>query len=374
MKKVSFFAMLAAVALMTGTTSCSNDDNVGEDGQSGAGERASLTITIDNPAMSRAGGTALTGDNAVKNFTVFVVDDKGDIPWKQYVDLSSGGANPATLTVSTNAKEVYVIANAGNQTGTHTAKSTLVAVTEMLSSQVGTTGARWATGNATIANSDWKTNAGNMEANISIDLQFIAARITVKVDNQMSNYDGTAGTILKNVAVLNANTESLLFGSGTPLSLIPGNGMDLQAGLILNNIANWPTSATAAVAYLADSYDNAGSFPNNTQDFYYYVYENNATTAGKFPTIVTVVGVDADGNDVYYPVHLAPYEQWGSGSTSASVQRGKSYDITITLKGDASKGNGGGGTDPTIPVTTAELEVTIDIKDWQPVTLTKEFQ
>lgn len=366
MKKVSFFAMFAATALMMGVTSCSNDDNVGEEGQPVEGKTASLTITIDNPATGRATGTASTGDATVSNFTVFVVDDKDAIAWKQYVDLSSGGANPATLTVNTSAKEVYVIANAGNQSS-YTTKAALVAATENLTSQY--TG-RWATGNVTIASGDWTTNTttGDMEAQKTVDLQFIASRITVKVDNQMPNYDGTTpGTIILNdVAVLNANSNSLLFGS----SLIPSGGMTFQSGLALTGLANWPSSVTTNTD-LTDSYDNAQH--STAQDFHYYVYENNASVVTDFPTIVTVVGVDANGDDVYYPVHLAPYEQWATGSTAGSVERGKSYDITITLKGDAQSGNGGGTIDPTTPVTSAELEVTISITDWIPVALTKEF-
>lgn len=372
MKKVSFFTMFAAAALMMGVTSCSNDDNVSEDGPSVAEKAASLTIAIDNPTMGRATGALATDDATVKNFTVFVVDDNDAIAWKQYVDLSASGTNPSTLAVTTSAKEVYVVANANDLSNSYTTKADLIAATKDLSSQYTH---RWATGSVTIANGDWTTNAtGDMVASKTIALKFIASRITVKVDNQMTGYVGTGigTTILNNVAVLNANTESLLFGGS---SLIPSTGMDLQAGLIVSGAANWPSGSTSPVAVLVDGYENNGTFPN-VQDFYYYVYENNAKVVTDFPTIVTVAGVDANGNDVYYPVHLAPYEQWGSGSgsTANSVERGKSYDITITLKGDATSGTGGGGTDPTKPVTTAELEVGISINDWVPVALTKEFQ
>lgn len=362
--------MLAAAALMSGVSSCSNDDNAGDGGPNLQTKAASLTISIENSG-TRAAGSGSGADNTVVNFTVFVIDDKGTVAWEEYVDLSGSGTNPATLDLTTAATEVYVVANGGNQTGKYTTKTALLAATETLTSQFTS---RWATGNATIASTEWTDNgSGKMEASKTLALQFMAARIQVTVANNMTGYDGsTSGTtILNDVAILSANGESLLFASGSPLSLIPSGGVDLWAGLDLSSLTSWPASVTVE-GILTDSYVNTGTFPN-TQEFHYYVYENNAAAAADYPTVVTVVGTDADGNAVYYPVHLAAYEQFKNGSLSASVERGKSYNITITLGGDATSGNGGGGTDPLKPVASAELEVTISITDWIPVVLEKEF-
>ena len=363
MKKVNFFAMLAAAALMTGGSSCSNDDNVGDGGPEGQGKSASLTISIQNPGTRATGpGAAAGSDNVVSNFSMFVIDGNGNVGWKQHV------TNPSTIptmTVTTDAKEVYVIANAGDKTSAYTTKAGLLAATEALDSQ---TGGRWATGDVVIAASDWTTSGGVTTVNKALTLNFIAARIQVTVNNQMTGYDGSNGTVLDNVAVLNANSTSLLFGA----SLVPSSGEVLQSGVVLSGVANWPSSVTVATNSLVDNYNNAATFPG-TQDFCYYVYENEATTAAQFPTIVTVIGTDADGNAVYFPVHLAAHENFTQGSMTTGVVRGKSYNIGIILKGDATTGNGGGGTDPTLPVTSASLDVTISINDWIPVALEKEF-
>lgn len=361
MKKVNFFVMLVATALMTGVSSCSNDDNVGG-GPEGQGKSASLTISIQNPG-TRVIGAGGSTDNVVNNFSMFVIDGNGNVGWKQHV------TNPSSIPpmiVTTDAKEVYVIANAGDKTSAYTTKAGLLAATETLGSQ---TTSRWATGEVVIAASDWTTSGGTTTVNKSLTLNFIAARIQVTVDNRMVGYDGSTGTVLSKVAVLNANSTSLLFGS----SLIPSSGEVLQSGVVLSGVANWPSSVTIATSSLADNYSNAVTFPS-TQNFFYYVYENDATTAAQFPTIVTVIGTDADSNPVYFPVHLAAHENFTQGTMTTGVERGKSYNIGIILKGDATTGNGGGGTDPTLPVTSASLDVTISINDWIAVPLEKEFE
>lgn len=110
-----------------------------------------------------------------------------------------------------------------------------------------------------------------------------------------------------------------------------------------------------------------------TDTYYYYVFENDATTAAHLPTIVTLLGTDDDGSPLSWPVHLAPYEQWTTGSGSvSSIERGKSYNINIKLTSDAT--NGGGGTwPPTEPVISSTVEITVSLTDWVPVTLAKEF-
>ncbi len=60
-------------------------------------------------------------------------------------------------------------------------------------------------------------------------------------------------------------------------------------------------------------------------------------------------------------------------SSSNGIQRGNSYNITITLSGDAKVGDGGGVHDPTVSVKNVELMATIVIDDWTPVPLGKNF-
>ena len=394
MKKVNFFAMLAAAALMTGVTSCSNDDNVGDGGPEGQGKSASLTISIKNPSGTRAIDNATTpmasDDNTVTNLTAYVFDGNGACLASKYFSTTThehdGFSRVKIDGITTAAAEVYVVANAGNQetlAAVGSAKTALIAKTQTLGSQFTK---RWATGSVVISSTDWTASGtdGTMSAHVDATLEFMAARIVVKVVNGMTGYDASDAAKIKldSVGVLSVISESLLFENAG--SLVPGTKA-YWTGL---DVSNFTSTTETKNPLLADQYDNTTNATSPAdQTFYYYVYENDATTAAELPTIVTVQGVvtdlAGDGSNVkktfYYPVHLAGYESFTTNPNSADlskgVERGKSYEITITIKADPTEtgGNGGGTIDPLIPVQDGEILLDIKIEDWVPVTLGKTF-
>lgn len=374
MKKVNFLSMLTAVALMTGVTSCSNDDKLDDGGVIGKGEKATLNVSVTAPDMSRAVGAAVPSD-AVGDFSVFITDQTDQIAWSTY---SSTGAGITDFAVTTNAKNVYVVANAGDLTSSITTMAQLNTYKADLNgtgSQAAATN-RWATG-VTASPLSFTQTGNNFTANTTVTLTFIAARITVTVDNQMTNYGGAGSLALNDIVVLNARGESLLFpaaGGGT--SLIPAtytSGKKFYEGMAnpATPFANYPAVGefTVAASLLSDALTSTA-----TDKYYYYVFENDALTDVTLPTIVTLTGTDDSGNALYWPVHLAAYEQWANSTafTTTGIQRGHSYDIKITLKGDATNG-GGGGTDPTKPLVTASVDVSVTLTSWTPVLLEKEF-
>lgn len=385
MKKVNFFAMLAAAALMSGVSSCSNDDNVGDD-MITPGQSAKLSVNVVAPPMSRAHSVNVPTD-AVGNFTVFITDKgTGDInsAWTTYSSSGASLTGNDAINVTTNAENVYIVANAGNL-NTITSLNGTGGLNAYLADLNGTgsqTAVRWATGKTASAISFTQTGS-DFEASTSVALTFIAARITVRVENLMTNTSDPNALSLDNIAVLNARGESLLFPNATvgPLqgTLIPNAyTADLKFYEGLANpaapgaFANYPAAGEFTVetgGLLSDALTDLA-----TDTYYYYVFENNATASTDFPTIITLIGEDANGKALYWPVHLTANEQWSSGSTftTTGVERGNSYDITIKLTGDATNG-GGGTTDPTLPVTTASIEVSVTLTQWTPITLEKEF-
>lgn len=387
MKRVNFFAMLAAAAALTmGVTSCSKDDNGDNGPEIGNGERAKLSVSVAAPVMSKATGTTVPTD-AVGNFTVLITDKStGDInsAWSTYsstgVNLTGGNA----IDVTTSAENIYIVANAGDLTSI----TSLNGATGLKSYLADLNGASAADGNQSLATNRWATgvtasalsfsqNGSDWEASTTVTLTFIAARITVTVDNQMTNYGGTGSLSLNDVAVMNARGQSLLFPA-TGTSLIPSAynpvAKTFYEGLADDSFANYPaiTDFTMAASLLSDALDLSSN-----PTYYYYVFENDATADTDFPTIVTLVGEDEDGEALYWPVHLAAYEQWannasGNPFTTTGIQRGHSYNINIKLTGDATNG-GGSTTDPTKPVVNATVEVSVDLTDWIAVPLEKEF-
>ncbi|NDV84979.1 DUF4906 domain-containing protein, partial [Bacteroides sp. 51] len=366
---------MATIALTFGTSSCSNDNDASFPVE---GEKAMLSIQLDAPTLSRASGTVPT--DKVGDYTVFITDKStGDIntAWTKYNSDGTALTGDKALGVTTNAQHVYIVANGGDLSSI-----TTLAALKAYKADLNGTGAqssatnRWATGATASALSFTNSGDGEYKANATVTLTFIAARITVTVDNAMTKYGEPGSLTLNSIAVLNARGESLLFpSSGT--SLIPSaytggkkfyTGYDKPSG---ETWSFWPTAGTYTVA--AARFLDALNLAAPSTTYYYYVFENDATTANASPTIVTLTGKDKDGKNLYWPVHLASYEQWKSGSGSvSSITRGKSYNINIKLTGDATKG-GGGTTDPTDPVVNGTVEVSVTVPSWEPVVLNKEF-
>lgn len=383
-----FIAALAATALFA---SCSKE-NAGTNDQTG--EKAVLSIGVVAPELSRAVGTPST-DATVVNFKAFVVDGDNSIKSGYSSDGTAlSVANSNAITVSTSAKKVYVIANAGDL-----ALATEAAIVDYIA-DLNTAGdglqtsARWATGTATLVPTDFVQSGSDFVATKNVTLTFIAARITVNIakSGEMATYydNGTAESKdlrITGVSVMNARGASKLFGASlvaTPATPAKTFYQGLANPVSPGNFAYYPAAAdfTMATALLSDAIpaaDNTTSYNLGASTYYYYVFENAAITAAAFPTIVTVVG-EYDGKAIYFPVHLAAYEDFKSGTFGASLLRGKSYDLTITLTGDPRFSEGGtypgdtGGTeDPTNPSVSAKVEVDVTLTPWVPVALEKEF-
>ena len=371
MKKILF----AALAVTTLFASCNKDNN---DGTTLQGEEAKIIVNISTPEQ-RVAGVAPTGDNTISSYVIFAFDASGGL-----VGTANGSAASQELTTTTAAKEIYVVANAPlSALGSISNKQSLLDYATNLY-QASTSNsqytARWATGNSNIT-SFTQNGSGDFVATVTVAMKFIAARITIAIDNQMTNYVATAtdgSFVLKGVTVLNATSTSKIFGT----SLVPASP-SYYAGVAMSGFVYAPT--TTVQSFLRNAI--SAGVPNSA-GYHFYVFENAATAVNQFPTIVTLEG-EYDGQPVYHSIHLAAYEQFAAGSSSmtASVLRGNSYNLTFKLTGNAKKsadggGDGGGGDypgdtggddDPTTPNVSAKCTVNLSISDWTAVTLIKQF-
>lgn len=386
MKKIFKSVLMAVTAIaITGFWSCNKGDSPAPSDE----ERpATLNITLENPSLTRVAGDAPGTGTTVTDYSIFVLDEGGSARWKEYVEVSSQAMLTKAMEVTTAAKAVYVIANAGSdQTGNYKNKTELESANPLVNLDEQYT-SRWATGSEdgtgwTFQTADSDGN-GRLEEHITVRLKFIAARIVVTVDNNMNGYDGTTdGTVkISDVAVLNARGQSRLFpGTGTsliPSSYNPGASKYIE-GFADNSFAHYPAAGDYTVEGADDDELNSPYTYNGADTptkSHFYVFESDAMTEQEFPTIVTLVGTAVDGaTPVYFPVHLAPYETWASNTTNyaGGIVRGNSYNITITLNGDATLGTGGGASDPTVSLKNVDLMATIEIADWTPVPLGKNF-
>ncbi len=389
MKNNFKIAVMAIAAIATtGFISC----NRGGDGPGPDVVRdATLKITLVNPTNnnSRVAGAASDTGTTVTDFSIFVIDDRGIVGWSEYVSGVGEDASKKTIymDVTTAAKAIYAIANAGTDLhDVYTTKDALESANPLVTNLSSQYTSRWATGyedGASWAFQGADSNSdGMLEQVVNLELDFIAARIQVTVNNRMANYDGTStGKVnITNVAVLNARGQSRLF-PGTGTSLIPDNydtGKKYMEGIANNSFAYYPadgdyTVETAGTGQL----NNAYTFTNSSTPTFahFYVFETDADDLADYPTIVTLVGTDADGLPVYFPVHFSSYETWASNEDNytGGITRGNSYNVTITLNGDATRGSGGGTNDPTKNVENVEIKATISIAPWIPIDLGKNF-
>ncbi len=386
MKKNYFLPALALTVLAMGFASCNNDDETnGSDAKN-----AVLTINVKAPDTRSMSTTApAAGDDAtITGYTVFVFNDLGVLENR----VTGTDASMQITGITTRAKDVYVVANASNLTTaiptTVNSKTRLEAWIGDLNGNASQLSNRWAAGKTASA---LTFNASN-EATATVTLKFISARITLKIE-PMSDYTLTPtdnrSLKLKSVAVLNAGGATKMFST----SLIPTTaertaasfaGKPYYAGLDMTGMANVPTSNYDVIAALKDDISTLDKADFTGKYFYHYSFENAASSAALFPTIVLIEG-EYDGQAIYYPVHLASYQKFDTGTTGTigteGVVRGNSYDITIKLTGKAKfedggtyPGETGGDDDPTDdPAEDGKINITIGINNWVPQVLVKEF-
>ncbi len=376
----SVIMAMAAIAI-AGFTSCNKEDGTIPDQE----RDAVLTITLVNPQSTRTAGAPGTA-NTLKDVSIFVLDESDNVAWKLWVgNTDTLTDNTAAIPVTTAAKAVYAIANAGTDlTGTYANKSALESASrqvELVSQYTNPWATGFENGSGWLFQTPDSDGNGWLEQKVNLTLTFIAARITVTVNNNMNGY-GNANTVsITDVAVLNARNESRLFGTTLIPSAPSGPNKKYIEGLA--NPTNPATPFTyfpALTDYTVEAEnDNQLNSPytfTNPSVSHFYVFESDADELSEYPTIVTLVGKAADGTTpVYFPVHFAAYETWASNTSgyAGGIERGKSYNITINLNGDATVGNGGGTNDPTVNVKNVELMVKIDIADWTAVDLGKNF-
>ena len=368
---------LVAVATL-GFASCSSDNDAPRVKE---GEKAFLSIKIANAETRAAGTVTDNADNAINNFVAFAFKNDGSIDGEM-LEVSGTTSGKHTMHVSNATTKVAVVANVdADKFSAVTNKTTFDAVKEDLEKLAYRTGGVeeanvWASAieNVTFT----KTSEGLYTSDVDVNLAFAVARINFTVDatNYINQDKGTAFKI-QGVAALNAKKESKFFGS-----LLTEGVDNFYSGWNMTGYANEPAGKFTVVNFLKD--DITAGTGVTTESFHYYVTENKVDAVDKFPTILALLlkGKDADGNDqeIYQTLHFASYDGGNLDAKAAQVTRGKSYDVKFTLTGNAdpngTPGDGtdepGGTEDPTLP-SSADLNITVKVATWDPVTINKDF-
>ncbi|EEC55243.1 fimbrial protein [Bacteroides eggerthii] len=366
MKKIKFLAVALAAFTMF---SCTNDE-VENLGNNVPGEQAVLTIKLkgdgDNQAQSRAAGPATdTEDAVINNYLVFLFREGGALDCAPYEGSSNAAATITTGTTA--AKKAYVVANTGALAGglfaTVKTETDLLAVTGSLMDNTDNASTQTKTNLWMSGESEVKFNGGT-NAQVTVSLSFVAAKIQLIVKDNRKNMTGGTITITDDAAVLLfAGKKGRFFGSAA--EKVTQNefytGFNQYTGAFDSGVTT--STALSDAVSPGDFTINAGSTVFN----HFYTFGNDGTTQPTILAIKSTKTVGGTSSPIFYPILFT------NTDARHTIEPGKSYTVTVTLNGDVAAGGGGGTTDPEEPVVSSSIEVTVTAAQWVTQPVDKEF-
>ncbi|WP_418548907.1 fimbrial protein [Parabacteroides goldsteinii] len=405
--KTVFLSMLAIAAL----ASCSRQEFIDSNGGPQEGDKMLVDITLGNGEMTKATGVPGadgTEEKTITDITVFFLNGAGQIVSRTFVtgpkltdDDQNPGHKKATVETRTTASQVMVIANiGGDRTGTGEAlnvstKAQLEAVLQDLVFEDGTPPALvpfQEKGNllmsgigdvSQMAPGGIPTDPFTAEA--SVDLKYIAAKITLKsitvTDQALGKYGDGQDFVFTKAYLLNVQTKSHYFPTYLPAAadLAFANGTWEEA---------WGTSNLPTVKDFEEKLAITSITPNTAVEnlAHWYVFENKpaSTTKDDNPTILAVQikwkEKEANGGDIPEDVYaLKNFNVIFAPGDKGIIEAGKAYDVALSFSGDfrpgTSGGNAGGGEDkPDEPNIKANVTVTVTPAEWDPAPTEKPFE
>lgn len=407
--------MLAIAAL----ASCSRQEFIDPNGGPQEGDKMLVDITLGNGEMTKAQGVPGadgTEEKTITDITVFFLNSSNQIVSRTFVtgpsnlidDQENQGHKKATVETRTTASQVMVIANIGeDRTGTGKAlnvstRAQLEAVLQDLAVSDGNTppalipfqekGNLLMSGTGTVSTmTPGGTLTDPFTATASVDLKYIAAKITLKsitvTDQAQGKYGDGQDFLFTKAYLLNVQTKSHYFPTYLPATA------DLAFANGTWEADAWGTSDLPIVADFEQKLTITSITANTAVEnlAHWYVFENKPASTAKTdnPTILAVQvkwleekagDTRADGTtvDVNKYVNKNFNVIFAPGDKNI-IEAGKAYDVALTFSGDfrpgTTGGNAGGGEDkPDEPNIKANVTVTVTPADWIPETTEKPFE
>ncbi|MCS2333707.1 fimbrial protein [Bacteroides sp. BFG-606] len=410
MKVKSLFLSMCAIAALA---SCSQSDDVAPTGGDAPEAKVILKLEGDGVNATRAADTeeaATEPGAAIKNVTVFFFNPTGFIVGKPQFKAVSDPSQKITISTTTDAADVVVIANLGDKTqdGTFDGIASLSQLQKLDFSSIATDGAGKVTVNQSKDNL-YSSGMGEItfndnEGTASVQLHFVAARIkTVKIAwTADQNYAATEAELtaektkwftIKKVYMMTAQTNSPLIPAttGTWKGFVPQNYA--FAGGVAWGAAPWTWADNnigepkqtddylALAADLVESTSNTNQIDNALASKSWYLFENSSASSHPTGLVIEVLWRSKEQSEKpedlltkYFTMYFG--ESGTSGAAQPLLEAGKTYAMTLSLKGSFKPGGnaGGGGDDPTKPSVDASVEVTVNAAKWTTAEITKDFQ
>lgn len=410
MKVKSLFLSMCAIAALA---SCSQSDDVAPTGGDAPEAKVILKLEGDGVNATRAADTeeaATEPGAAIENVTVFFFNPTGFIVGKLQFKAVSDPSKKITISTTTDAADVVVIANLGDKTqdGTFDGIASLSQLQKLDFSSIATDGAGKVTVNQSKDNL-YSSGMGEItfndnEGTASVQLHFVAARIkTVKIAwTADQNYAATEAELtaektkwftIKKVYMMTAQTNSPLIPAttGTWKGFVPQNYA--FAGGVAWGAAPWTWTDNnigepkqtddylALAADLVESTSNTNQIDNALASKSWYLFENSSASSHPTGLVIEVLWRSKEQSEKpedlltkYFTMYFG--ESGTSGAAQPLLEAGKTYAMTLSLKGSFKPGGnaGGGGDDPTKPSVDASVEVTVNAAKWTTAEITKDFQ
>lgn len=419
MKLRSLFLSMCAIAALA---SCSQNDDEIPGGNVSDAPEAKVILKLagsGDPVTSRAVGIPdnLEQQNVtVSNLTVFIFNQSGLLLTKEYIGIpAAAGAN--SITTTTDAKKVAVIANTGDLTGQGGAfasvasESALRAVlSDMLVAPDSQTGAVTQVDNNLYMSgindvgTFVKQADDAMKADVTVQLNFLSARISlteisfnggivtdnvyVKEENLATNPN--ANFTIKRVYLMNAQRVTRFLPKTDGGSYIEQGEKKFTGGVAWTDpwTGQAPNEFKPNDEYVMESGANRFEAANKKIEkvAHWYTFANTGVAdLGNHPTALVVevlwreVKADATTNPVTdEKISTKYFTVYFGGGDRAELEAGKAYNIKLALNGNFKPtnqgGSGGGGTDqPDKPTVESSVEVTVTTASWTPVIINKEW-
>ena len=380
MKVKSLFLSMCAIAALA---SCSQSDDVAPTGGDAPEAKVILKLEGDGVNATRAADTeeaATEPGAAIENVTVFFFNPTGFIVGKPQFKAVSDPSKKITISTTTDAADVVVIANLGDKTqdGTFDGIASLSQLQKLDFSSIATDGAGKVTVNQSKDNL-YSSGMGEItfndnEGTASVQLHFVAARIkTVKIAwTADQNYAATEAELtaektkwftIKKVYMMTAQTNSPLIPAttGTWKGFVPQNYA--FAGGVAWGAAPWTWTDNnigepkqtddylALAADLVESTSNTNQIDNALASKSWYLFENSSASSHPTGLVIEVLWRSKEQSEKpedlltkYFTMYFG--ESGTSGAAQPLLEAGKTYAMTLSLKGSFKPGgNAGGGGD-----------------------------
>lgn len=413
-------SLLLSMCAIVALASCSKNDDGIPGGGSDAPEAKVILKLVGNSdqVTSKAAGipASLDTDNGkVNNLTVFIFNQSGIVITKQYIGTPATGAN--SISTTTDAKKVAVVANTGDMTGTGGAFASVAsedALKAVLSDMLVTPDAPTGDVTHTDANlymsgindlSAFSDVDGVQKATATVQLHYLSARIqlteitfnggtvTDNVYAQANDFatNTNANFTIKRVYLMNAQRVThFLPATAGGSDYITQDLKQYTGGVAWGDpwTGQEPNQFKPNNEYTIETgADKFSPTANKISDIgHWYTFANTGVSEiTNHPTALVVEVLwrktkANEGTGVTEEIQPMYFTTYFGGGDKEELAAGKAYTVKLALNGNFKPtnegGSGGGGTeDPTKPTVNSSVEVTVNAATWVLATeISKEWK